>query len=335
MDQTNPETGVAPEAVELALESQFGFAEPQAKPKVEAPEPEAPAVEETPADQASDEPTPDDIPDVEEKAAAQSADDAFEIVHNGTQHKLTRDELIKHAQQGFDYTQKTQALAEQQRQLQTSLQRAQELEVMQQALAPDLAQVKALEGQLKRYQGVDWAKAQEDDPLGTPKYWMQYQATKDAYSAAVGQFNSKAAALKEQKQALTADLVQQQQKVLLDKIPSWRDPAKFQAGAKEVAEYLAREGVPQDRIDSLTDAVAVSIAYKAAQYDKLVKAKSEKVKQLRTAQPVVKPGAVSQQVDGKTEFKKFQKDFRTAGAKGNSRAQEGLLLQKLSRTFKM
>lgn len=44
------------------------------------------------------------------------APETYAIRHNGQEHQLTRDELIERAQQGFDYTQKTQALA-QQRQL--------------------------------------------------------------------------------------------------------------------------------------------------------------------------------------------------------------------------
>src|SRR6478609_4380961 len=138
MDQTNPATGVQPAGIESALESSFGIAAPEPK-KVVAPEPEPVLEQDPPADDASDEPTVDDLPEVEAKEAApQSADDAeFEIVHAGKQVKLTRADLIKHAQQGFDYTIKTQALAEKERAITETLTRAQEMEQMQVALAPD------------------------------------------------------------------------------------------------------------------------------------------------------------------------------------------------------
>src|SRR6478736_5910659 len=145
MDQTNPApTGVEPAGIESALESSFGIAAPEPK-KVAPPEPVTPE-QDPPADDASDEPTVDDLPEVEAKEAApQSADDAeFEIVHAGKQVKLTRADLIKHAQQGFDYTIKTQALAEKERAITETLTRAQEMEQMQVALAPDIAAWKGL-----------------------------------------------------------------------------------------------------------------------------------------------------------------------------------------------
>lgn len=45
------------------------------------------------------------------------AEPTFEIVHNGEKKQVTQSELINLAQQGFDYTQKTQALAQQRREL--------------------------------------------------------------------------------------------------------------------------------------------------------------------------------------------------------------------------
>lgn len=333
MEATNPQAGVeqAPD-IEAALETQFGFGEVEPKPKVEPPQE---AQQESLTDPVSEEVTADDLPEVTDDAPAQSADDAFEIVHNGTQHKLSREDAIRYAQQGFDYTQKTQAVAEKDRQVSQRLQRVQEMEQLQQALAPDLAQVKAVEAQLAQYQKVDWVQLATDNPLEYPKYRAQYDQLMHAYQSARGQFEQKASAVQQQKQQLTAEHVQQQRGVLLDKLPAWKDPAKYEAGARKVQEYLAREGVPADKIANLTDAISVSIAYKAALYDELQRAKADKVKQLRTASPVVKPGAVSQQPDGKTEFRKFTQDFRKAGQKGNSRVQESLLEQRLSRTFKV
>src|SRR5689334_4841341 len=100
------------------------------------------------SDPVTDELTPDDLP--AETQPAQSQADEFEIVHNGTQVKLTRDKAIELARQGFDYTQKTQALAEQQRQVQQRLATIGQIEQVQAALAPDYAQIQALGAQLQR-----------------------------------------------------------------------------------------------------------------------------------------------------------------------------------------
>ncbi len=47
-----------------------------------------------------------------------SQEDLIEIVHNGVKHSLPRNEVVKLAQQGFDYTKKTSALAPHRRLLQ-------------------------------------------------------------------------------------------------------------------------------------------------------------------------------------------------------------------------
>ena len=331
-EQTQAETPVsqAPD-IEAALESSFGFSEPPKK----VPEPQQEVQQESLADPDSDEVTPDDLPEIEAEPATQSVEDAFEIVHNGAQVKLSREEAIKYARQGFDYTQKTQALAEQARQLQAQTQRVQELEQMQQALAPELAQVQAVAAQLKQWQNVDWVQLAGDNPLEYPKYRAQYDTLVQAHQVAMQQFQHKAGAIQQHKQVVAAQNVQAQRAKLLEMMPTWSDPAKYEQGAQEVRAYLQKQGVDEQSISQITDARGVVLAWKAAQYDKLLSAKADKVKQLRTAPPVVKPGAVSQQNDGKTEFRKFRQDFRKAGQTGNSRAQEGLLEQRLARAFKM
>ena len=167
-EPTNPATGVTqePPSVEQRMQAFLTqYDEEQASPPPEPEQPSQPEVEATPAESQAqtDELTPDDIPDQEPQA--QPTADEFEIVHNGQQRKLTREETIRYAQQGFDYTQKTQALAESQKQVQQVLQRAQQMEQLQNALAPDLAQVKAVEAQLQQYQNVDWVRVATDNPL--------------------------------------------------------------------------------------------------------------------------------------------------------------------------
>ena len=293
-EPTNPVTGVTqePPSVEQRMQAFLTqYDEEQASPPPEPEQPSQPEVEATPAESQAqtDELTPDDIPDQEPQA--QPTADEFEIVHNGQQRKLTREETIRYAQQGFDYTQKTQALAESQKQVQQVLQRAQQMEQLQNALAPDLAQVKAVEAQLQQYQNVDWVRVATDNPLEYPKYRAQYDQMVAAYQAAVGRFQHKAGALQQERQAVTAQIAQQQRTALLDMLPAWRDPAKYEAGAAEVRDYLIREGVDPAQVEQLNDAKSVLIAYKAAQYDKLARSKADKVKQLKTAPPVTRPNA--------------------------------------------
>jgi hypothetical protein len=330
-ETTQAETPVATPDLEAALESSFNDvpAPKRPEPKQAAAPQESPA---DPGDEVSDGELlelPDDGP-----VAQSASDDEFEIVHDGAQVKLSREKTIELARQGFDYTQKTQKLAEANKAVAEQWKRVQQVEQMQTALAPELAQVKAVEAQLRQYQNVDWVQLATDNPLEYPKYRAQYDQLVNAYQSTVGQYQQKAQVVQQQKAQVTAQIVQQQREKLLEKLPTWRDQTKYQQGAQEVRDYLLKEGLDAATVDGLTDAVSVTVAWKAAQYDKLVAQRADRSKQLRDAPAVVKPGARQQAVDGKQEFGKFRQSFKAQGTKGNTRAQEGLLLERLNRAFK-
>ncbi len=89
-------------------------------------QPEPAAVE----SQSQAELTPADLPDEAAPVETQPAvEQEIEIVHNGQTHKIaTRAEQIDLMQKGFDYTQKTQTLAEASRAAAERVQRAEALE---------------------------------------------------------------------------------------------------------------------------------------------------------------------------------------------------------------
>ena len=293
-EAANPATGAnqEPPSVEQRMQN---FLSQYDQEQTETPqEPEQPTAAPQEAQQPegqADELTPDDLPEVQADAQTQPAADEFEIVHNGQQRKLSREETIRLAQQGFDYSQKMHAVGEKERQITQQLQRVQEMEHMQAALAPDLAQVQAVASQLKHYQNVDWVQLASDNPLEYPKYRAQYDTLVHAHQVAVSQLQQKAGLIQQHKQALTAQNVQQQRAKLLEMMPTWGDPAKYEQGAQEVRNHLLKMGVDEQSIAQITDARGVVLAWKAAQYDKLVQAKSEKSKQLRTVPPVTRPNA--------------------------------------------
>jgi hypothetical protein len=331
VDATTPGTAVEPvgeDQLEGAFEDLFNDT-PSAKPKEqEAPtgQPDAEGL------------TPDDVP--EEQEAAAPVDGAeFEIVHNGQQHKLTRADTLKLAQQGFDYTQKTQDLARQRGNADAVLRRAAQIEQLIPHVAQDLAQVKALESQISQFskaieQAGGWVAIASSDPLEYPKYQAQFAQLQNAYQAAAGQYQHKAQTILQERQNLTAYQLQQEAAQLRERIPEWRDPAKYEAGAQELRGYLINQGADPAEVDTLSSSLAVSIARKAMLYDKLVYQKHSKSKQLRSAPPVVRPGAAPSSDAGKVSFAKAQQALRNAGKTGTARKQEEILLGMLNRTFK-
>lgn len=328
-DATTP-TGAVESLDEGTLENTLGnlFGDtPESAPKA------APKEQEAEAGQQEDDLSPDDLPD-DDDAAAPVSDAEFEIVHNGQQHKLTREDTIKLAQQGFDYTQKTQAVAERARAAEAVLQRAAQIEQLIPHVAQDLAQVKAIEAQLAQYNKVDWVALATNDPLEYPKYRAQYDQLVNVYQVATQNYQQKASAVIAERQNLTAYQLQQEAQTLRERIPEWRDPVKYQAGAQELRSYLINQGADPGEVDTLSSSLAVSIARKAMLYDKLKGAKDAKSKQLRDAAPVVRPGARPTSDAGKANFAKAQVALRQAGRTGNHRAQEQIMEGLLTRTFK-
>jgi hypothetical protein len=294
------------------------FTDQPAAPKQQAPEAEAPEAVEAPED-TGDELTPEDIED-----EPPPKDDAaeFEIVVAGQTQRVSRQEVIELAQKGRDYTQKTMALAEQYKQAQVAP-----------LVAQDLATVKAFESQLANYQNVDWVRLASEDPLEYPKHRAQYDRIMQGYQTAVGALQQRSGELNQRRQAVSQETLQREHQRLTELIPEWSDPQKYQAGATELSQYLVKSGADPQAVAQLTDAFAVAIARKAMLYDKLREAK--KSKQLRSAPPVIKPGANVPSDNGRSRDQRVLQDIRKAGRQGNHSAQERAAIGLLNKTFKL
>jgi hypothetical protein len=154
-----------------------------------------------------------------------------------------------------------------------------------------------------------------------------YDKLVHAYQAAVGQFQQKAGVVQQQKAQLTHQILEQQRAKMLEAIPAWRDPSKFQAEAPQVRDYLIREGLDPAQVENLSDARAVVIAYKAMQYDRLSRAKADKVKQAKSAPPMTRPGA--SQSPGQAQAADRQKMMARLRKSGDIRDAAALLVDRI------
>ena len=322
MAESNPDAGLqqaeeaTPEARLISFYAKTGTAAKEEPTPAEAPP--APEAEQVAEGQAAEEaPEGEAVAAEEEPAEDQqsAADIEFEIVHNGKQHKLSRAETIQLAQQGFDYTQKTQAVAAKEKQVQEALDLSQQVMQIQIALADDLAQVKAFERSLQPYQNVDWVALATQEPLEYPKHRAQYDQLVQGFNAAAGQYRQKAeSVLQGQKQAADKILSTEAQK-LAQINPRWSDQAKFQADAQEIAQYGIKEGYRPDEMNSIRDARYVNTLWKALQYDKLQASKATVMKQARQAPPTAKPGAAgTTQSSDQQRLQKMRQTLKKSGS---------------------
>lgn len=294
LEQTNPAGGVEQGApsVEERMQRFISQSEDHGKQAEPPKKPEQPAPQqEQPVGQAeSEELTTDDIPS--EGSGEQPEVDAFNIVHNGQEVKLSRAEAIQHAQQGFDYTRKAQALAEDRQRVTESLARLAEAENVQPQLIAQLGEVRSLEAQVKQYENVDWVRYASENIQEYAQQRARYDQLRDSYGRAVNSYNQTAQAARQQIGQAAQQAAAQEAEKVPGLIPEWKDQAKREAGLNELMKHYAAHGVNVQALSNkLTDAYSVAVAYKAMKYDQLLKAKTDKVKQLRTAPPVTRPGA--------------------------------------------
>lgn len=316
-EQTHPETGVSQELspqqrIENLLSQPQGPADEEEKP-----EPQTNAEQkQQPESPADAELSPDDLDTGEQPAEQPAVDDVFEIVHDGSQVKLTREEAIKYARQGFDYTQKTQRVAEKERFLDAKFQQWQQVEQITPHVMQDLAQVTALESQLSQYQNVDWVKVATDDPMGYPALRAQFDLLERSYYAARDRYGQKQQHVTQQQAAIKAELLEREEARLPEVIPEWKDEAKRAAGKQLVAKYLQNNGIDVASAAGryLDTAFSLATAYKAAKYDELVKAKGDKVKQLRTAPPLTRPGSASNSSAKVEKDAQLKQNLRKSGS---------------------
>ena len=328
---------ISEQSVESALESAFGNAPaPQKVPAKEtAPAPaqdapvDEPAAEAAPVEEAEAEPV-----EAAEAEPAPEPEPEFEIEVNGARELVRgKDQIRELLQKGRDYSQKTEAVARARDSIIAQAQQQAMAAQFQGQAWEDITAIRALDSRLDEYNKVDWATAFDTDPFNALKLKEQRDQLREQRNAKVAEFQAK----RQQFEAGQAQAAQQrlaaEQSALLNKLPEWRNTEQATKEQREIANTLAQSyGFNEAEIAGLVDHRMVMVARDAMKYRMLQANKTAKVQQVRTAPPVIKPGA--QQDKGKVEARSDLKQFREAGRKGEHRTQEQLLEKMLGRAFK-
>lgn len=227
----------------------------------------------------------------EEDAAPEEVEEFEEITHNGEVKKLSKTELKELAQQGFDYTQKTQQLAETRRYLEQ-----QEIAIQQQAqfaaqFTDQIAAAKAIEGQLAQWKGVNWTELAQTDPMQYLSLHHQYTEAKEAYQSQMQNLTQMQQQATQAAQQQRAQRLAQEAQALKQAIPEWKDPTRANAEMGELRQFLANTGFGEQEIASVVDHRHVTIARKAMLFDKMMAQGKQKV--AAAPPPTAKPGSAA------------------------------------------
>ena len=274
-------------------------------------EAEAEATEEVESEEATEE------PDEEVEEEEQSQDEVPAILKlkvNGEDVEKPLDEVVALAQQGLDYTQKTQQVAEQRKELEAY---AQQIQMQEQAfqeqmqlnnvLIEDVAKITSLDQQLNQYANVNWNQLSDNDFVEAQKLFFSYNQLQQERSQLVSQFEAKKQQVVQQQTQLMSEKIAKGKEILAKEIPNW-SPETNQALLSTGKDY----GFSDAELNSIVDPRHVKVLHDAMQWRKLQQNSTVK-KKVSSAKPVVKPGSKDTKAEANSNHRQLREQLRKTG----------------------
>ena len=227
----------------------------------------------------------------------------------GEEVEVELDELINGYQRSKDYTQKSQALAEQRKAIEAEREHLEQVKQERMAYAQKL---KALDSFLSQQnKGEDLEVLKETDPIGyAVKVAEQSQREKQLAVVRAEQQRIAQQQQAEQQQPLQNHLKAESEK-LASVIPELSTP-KGDAIRKEIREYAKSVGWSDQELASVYDHRAVLTLYKAMKFEQLQKGKPETLKKVQQAPKMLKPGTSTPDTKS-TQDKQVMQRLRQSG----------------------
>ena len=190
----------------------------------------------------------------EPEEAEQEPDKYYRVKLDGVDMEVTLDEALAGYQRQQDYTKKTQAIAEDKKQLQADQESAKQERLQYQQRVENLLQ------QQNSQQPVepDWDQLYEADPLEWMKQKENFRSQKEmTLELHQEQFRMRQQQEHEQQEHMKTHLSQQHQ-ALMDAIPEWQDQKVMQAEKAQIRDYAVNTlGYSSEEVSQVYDARAV------------------------------------------------------------------------------
>jgi len=236
---------------------------------------------------ASDEETPTEQLEEDEKPEESEEPQTFTVKVDGKEVSVTLDELQQGYSRTQDYTRKTQQIAEVRKQV----------EQESQAIRAERAQYAQLLGQLEQQvqqaaePQIDWDRLYQEDPIEWVRQKELVRENQTKYAAIQSEQQRLAEiSRQEQAQSMQAFLAQEQER-LMEVLPEWKDPAKAKAEKALLIEFGQKAGFEPDELKNIFDHRVVNVLRKAALYEQMM-SKRGNIKPVTNNGPrPAKPGA--------------------------------------------
>lgn len=216
----------------------------------------------------------------ESEVEAQDSDDE-EVDFDGAKYRIPKalkDAFLRQS----DYTQKTQAIAEKARELDSTLERITSVSEQE---TQALSRVAIVEAQLQQFENIDWDAWDQTDPIAANNARWQMSEMRRAKDEAINGYHQARQQVQFVAQQETARRLEQGQKMLAERIPGWgQDKAAAILNFGQEAYGFSRE-----ELSSIDDPRAILVLHELMEARKGQKAAATKAKV--QAQQAVKPAA--------------------------------------------
>jgi hypothetical protein len=237
----------------------------------------------------------------EQEEVEEQPDKYYRVKLDGEDYEVTLDEMKSSYMRQQDYTKKTQAVAEQKKQLQAEHEAAKNERLQYQQNLENLVQ----QQQASQPVEPDWDQLYEADPLQWMKQKEEFRSQKERnLELQQEQFRMRQQQDYEQQEQMKTHLSQQHQ-TLIDAIPEWQDQKVMQQEKAQIRDYAVNTlGYSTEEVSQVYDSRAVQ-ALRHGMIASGLKGKGKvKLKPIAPAIRSISPGSAPEQPRKQTSVHK-------------------------------
>jgi hypothetical protein len=280
----------------------------------EAPEGQAEAQTEVQEDEqvseGSAEDWQDEEPQEEYDSETEEQEPTYSVTVSGEEKELTLSELKSLAQQGADYTKKTQQVAEQRKALEAESVAIDQARQLRDAYAERLQAMEQLLSAPEQSENLEYLK--ESDPIGYAVKVAEMSQQKEQLQAIQAERYRIAEQQQAEQQHALQGYIAQQAARLSEVLPEYSDPVKGEKLRSDLRVFAKDIGFTDQELSMVRDSRQVLALHKAMLYDKLQKSKPDVNKRVTEANKTIKSGNSVKPVTS-DQVKKQQQQLKQSG----------------------
>ena len=290
----------------------FGKQEPEKEvPKETAKEatPSEPAQEAQPEETVQEEQPAQEEVSTEEPQETPKETRRFKLKYKGEEIEKAEDEVITLAQQGFDYTQKSQAVAKERAEIQEKIKSSVEPTVKEYKTKLQVFEKALWQALAPEVNSTDWNALARDDPAQWAQRMQQVTNVNNVLRAVQQELSQMTQKQQQELQQASTSKVREAREALERDLPGWNDDLYQKILRSGVDDY----GFQAEEVGAWVDPRAIKVLHDAMKYRTLQKTKPQVDKRVESVPKVIKPGTSERANPQAERYQKAMADLKKTG----------------------